>query len=497
MAHRVLTGLFMHETNTFSVQPADIPAFHAMLYVDTQEIAAKLRHTNSEMGGFLESADRLGWDLVHTVAAIANPSGKVTGEAWDAIAGKILRTARDGGPFDGVVLALHGAMVTDRDDDAEGALLAALRDIVGPQVPIAITLDLHANVGPEMARLADIIVSYRTYPHIDMRERGKQAAALLHRAMQGEVRPRTVLARRAILEGIDSGRTDAGPMVDLLRQVDEIEAADPGVLAISINAGFPMADIEIAGPSVAVTGDGEDARFHAIAEQLMDQVWDTRHVVNNTYLTPAEAAAIAADHPADGRPLVIADYADNPGAGTYGDATNLLAAMLEAGLPDAAFGAVRDAEAAAALHRAGTGAEVTLALGGKVDPRFGGPPLTLTGTVVHLSKGRFVCDGPMWAGVEKSLGPSAVFRVAGIDILVATNLLQVIDLQTFAANGIDPRAKRTVALKSMQHFRAAFEPIASAVIVADSGGLGSPDHTRLPYRKVPRPIWPLDADAQA
>ncbi|MCB9946554.1 MAG: M81 family metallopeptidase [Rhodospirillaceae bacterium] len=495
MSPRILTGLFAHETNTFSVQPADVPAFRAMLYVDGPDFGVKLAHTNTEIAGFLQAADAFGWTVVPTVAAFANPCGKVTDAAWDAVGGQILRAARSEGPFDGVLVALHGAMVTDTYDDAEGAFLEQLRAIVGPDVPVAVTLDLHANVSPLMAAMADILVSYRTYPHIDMRERGMQAGELLHRAMARQVRPKTVLARRAMLQGVDGGRTDAGPMVELLRRVDAIEAADPGVLAISINAGFAMADIDCVGPSVTVTGDGDDPRFQAIAEDLMDRVWETRGVVTNTYLTPAEAAAVARARTPDGRPLVIADYADNPGAGAYGDATNLLAAMLDAGLENAAFGCVRDAEAAAALHGAGLNAEVTLAVGGKVDPRFGGPPLMLTGTVVHLSDGRFVCDGPMWAGIAKSLGPSAVLRVGGIDILVATNLLQVIDLQTFIANGIDPRAKDTVALKSMQHFRAAFEPIAARVIVADSGALASPDHSGLPYTRVPRPIWPLDAGA--
>jgi microcystin degradation protein MlrC len=270
---------------------------------------------------------------------------------------------------------------------------------------------------------------------------------------------------------------------------------------VSINAGFSLADIVDVGPTVLLTADGRDPQpattYQAMAEELMDHIWATRAVVSNHYLSPAEAAAIAETHVGQNKPLVIADYADNPGAGTYGDATNLLKAMLDAKLDNAVFGALRDAEAAAELVAAGVGATVALAIGGKVDPRFGGPPLEVKGEVQHISAGRYVCDGPMWAGLAKSFGPSAVLRVDGVDILIVSNLLQITDLQQFLSNGIDPRQKKTVALKSMQHFRAAYEPIASKVIVCDSGALASPERSRLPFQKVRRPLYPLDLDTQA
>ena len=501
MTFKVLFGQFMHETNTFSVQPGDVPAFHKMFLYRGADAVAHLRDTNSEYAGFMDAAQRFDWTPLHTVAASANPCGKITDAAWHALGGLILAGALEP-DIDGVLLALHGAMVTDSYDDAEGQLLAELREILGPDIPIAITLDLHANVSDRLAQHANIIVSYRSYPHIDMRERGLQAGELLQRTLRGEIKPHTVLARRPLLDGADGGRTDVGPMLELQARAAEFEQED-GVLAVSINAGFGLADIADVGPTVLVTHDtlgdsaNTNARYQAMAEELMDRIWDTRDVITNRYLTPAEAAAIAEAHDGQNKPLIIADYADNPGAGTYGDATNLLKAMLDAGLENAAFGALRDAEAAAELVAAGTGATVSLKIGGKVDPRFGGPPLEVSGEVIHTGDGHYICDGPMWAGLEKSFGPSAVLRVGGVDILIVSNLLQITDLQQFLSNNIDPRQKKTVALKSMQHFRAAFEPIASKVIVCDCGALAPPDRRSLPFQKVRRPLYPLDPAVQA
>ena len=488
---RVLYGQLEHETNSFSVVPTDIASFRAMWYLAGADIAPRLRGTNSEIGGFLDAGERHGWTMVPTLAALAYSSAPMRTGVWEEIAAAFTEPARRRGPFDGVLLALHGACVTESTEDADGELLAQLRAIVGPTVPIAVTLDLHANVSDRMAAVADILCSYRTYPHTDMRATGLKAAELLRRAMAREIRPRVVVARRPLLAGLCGGRTDRGPMLPVLAEADAAEAR-PGIFDVSVNAGFSYGDVDHAGPTVTVTGEGAVATPQDIAERLMDRVWETRSDVVDRILSPDEAVAAAKGRVYDGRPLVIADFSDNPGGGAYGDATNLLKAMVDGGLENTAFGALRDGAAATAMHQAGPGATVTLDLGGKTDPRFGGPPLHLSGEVAAVTDGSFVCDGPMWAGVAQSLGPSAVLRVGGVDILVGTNLMQVTDLQMFIANGIDPLHKAAVALKSAQHFRAAFEPIAAAVVLADSGGLNTREYRALPYRRVRRPIWPLD-----
>lgn len=497
---RVLLGDFNHETNTFSVQPADLKAFEQLFCVYAPDIEKKFRNTNFEMAGFIDCAEKYDWQAVHTIVASANPCGKVTDDAWAKLAGIILAAAKNQGPFDGVLLSLHGAMVTESFDDAEGQLLTQVRQIVGPKVPIAITLDLHANLSLRMTEMANIVCSYRTYPHIDMRDRGQQAGELLEQAMAGKIKPRTVLARRPQLMGVNGGRSDEGPMVPMLEQARRYEN-EPGILCVSINGGFSLADIYDVGPSVTVTYDestaGAAQRAEEIKESLADEMWRTRDIVTNTYLTPEQAAAIASNHDGKGKPLIIADYADNPGAGTYGDSTTLLKALLDAGVSDVAFGLIRDPEAVSHLKNYKEGQSATIRLGGKVDPRFGGSSLSLTGKVLRVTDGKFVCQGPMYQGITKNLGPTVVFQVDGIEILITTNLLQLLDRQMFVANGIIPENKRVVVVKSMQHFRAAFEPMASRVIVCDGGGLATPARGKLPFSRVRRPLWPLDLDISA
>jgi len=497
MTHHVLTAEFFHESNTFKRGLTGLDDFGHSTFALGQAAVRLRGAANTGIGGFLDVAAQHGWQLEHVVSADAEPGGPVARVAYDHIAGLICDAARaHKGSLSGILMALHGAMVTEFCEDGEGELLTRLRAIVGPDLPIAITLDLHANATPLMARLADIIVSYKTYPHIDMRTRGVQAAQLLHGAMTGTTRPATLRAHRPMLDETNGGRSDTGPMVALYAQALAAEA-EPGILAVSINAGFGDADIADVGPTALVTYDTRDGsaepRARAIAEGIMDTIWANRHQSENTYLTVGQAAAQAAEH-TGARPLIIADYADNPGSGAYGDATNLLAALLAAGVANATFAPVIDPEAAATLIAAGTGADVTLPLGGKCDPRFGGGPLTLTGTVILTSEGNLTGDGPMIGGLPFSFGPTAVFRVQGIDILVVTERGQMLDQQQFRAFGIDPTAKSVVALKSMQHFRAAFEPIAARVIVCDSGALSTPQAHLRPYKRVPRPIFPLDRD---
>ncbi|MDT8854049.1 M81 family metallopeptidase [Paracoccaceae bacterium Fryx2] len=498
MTRHVLTAEFLHESNTFKQGSTDLPAFRTQMLAEGAEAIAARGAANTELGGFMDAAAEAGWRMTHVISAHAEPGAKVARAAYDLIAGRICdAVAAQKDSLDGILLGLHGAMVPDFCEDGEGELLSRIRAITGPDLPIAITLDLHANATPQMAALADIIVSYKTYPHIDMRARGLQAGRLLDAAMSGKTAPATLRAHRPMLDETNGGRTDRGPMLPVYARALAAES-EPGILAVSINAGFGDADIRDVGPSVLVTHDrkvpGAATRARELAESLADAVWDMRFTSENTFLDVAEAAAMGKAFDAANGPLIIADYADNPGSGAYGDATNLLAAMLDAGLTNATFAPVIDPEAAAILTTHKPGDEVTLALGGKVDPSFGGGPLTLTGTVMHVSDGALTGDGPMIGGLHFTFGPTAVLRVAGIDILVVTERGQMLDQQQFKAFGIQPAEKTVVALKSMQHFRAAFEPIAGKVIVCDSGALSTPQAHRRPYRNVPRPIFPLDRD---
>jgi microcystin degradation protein MlrC len=280
-------------------------------------------------------------------------------------------------------------------------------------------------------------------------------------------------------------------MAELIARGEALEAAGKA-LVVSICAGFPLADIREVGPSVTVTVDaasGDDGR--AIAESFMDHAWATRDFTTVHMLSVAEAVARAREGRPGDKPLVVADYTDNPGGGGYGDATAFLRGLIEGGVESVAFHAICDGAAVAEGMRNGIG-PATLTLGGKTDPRLGGGPLTLSGEITTISNGRFIAYGPMGGGVERNYGPSLVFRVGGIDIVLITNNGQATDLGQFTSLGIDPTRYTTVAVKSMQHFRAAFEPIAREVVLVDTGALCQVAPTPENYRKVRRPLWPLD-----
>ncbi len=320
---RVLTARFMHETNTFSRVPTDMAMIRRRDYHLENEIPEAFRGTRSAFGATFEAADKFGWSLVHPVSANPNPSGIVTDEAFETIAAMILDAVDMKGPIDGVLLHLHGAMVSESHEDAEGEFLARLRRRLGPEVPVVVTLDLHANVTQRMADNANALIAYRTYPHIDQYERAWQGAELLERAMQGEIRPKTVIARRPMLYGLDHGRTQRGPMAELIARGEALEQGGEA-LVVSICAGFSRANIHDVGPSVTVTVDGDTGRGQAIAEEFMDYAWETRDFTTVKLLPVAEAVALARQGKPGDKPLVVADYTDNPGGGGYGDATAFL-----------------------------------------------------------------------------------------------------------------------------------------------------------------------------
>jgi microcystin degradation protein MlrC len=488
---RVLTARFMHETNTFSRVTTDMAMIRRRDYHLENEIPAAFRGTRSAFGATFEAADKFGWTLVHPISANPNPSGIVTDDAFEQITGTVLRAVDMKGPIDGVLLHLHGAMASQSREDAEGEFLARLRQRLGTQVPVVVTLDLHANVTQRMADNSSALIAYRTYPHIDQYERAWQGAELLERAMQGEIQPKTVIARRPMMYGLDHGRTQRGPMAELIVRGGVIER-NGEALVVSICAGFSRANIRDVGPSVTVTVDGDTTRGQAIADEFMDYAWATRDYTTVKLLPVAEVVALARQGKPGDRPLVVADYTDNPGGGGYGDATAFLKGLVEAGVDSVAFHAICDPEAVREGMRAGVGARTTLALGGKMDPAMGGGPLLLTGEVVCLTNGRFIAYGPMGGGVERNYGPSMVFRVGGIDIILITNNGQAVDLAQFTSLGVDPTRYRTVAVKSMQHFRAAFEPIAREVVLVDTGALCSEIYTPELFTRVRRPVWPLD-----
>ena len=489
MSFKVLSAEIAHETNTFNIVPTTLQSFKDRYLLDGEQAIVVRGDKNTELAGLLDTGQDYNWDITHVISAGAGPGGIVTREAFEALTAPLIAAAADG--WDGIFLMLHGAMVTEFCDDGEGEILRRLRAVVGPDLPIAVTLDPHANVSTAMCDLAQILISYTTYPHLDFRATGRRAAELLQRTMLGDIHPTTLRAHCSMLEEANGGRTDLGPMIERHAQARAYETRK-GVYAISLNGAFPCADIAEVGPTVLVTCDGDTAAHRSIARGLVDDIWDRRHEALNTYLSSNEAAHAASKWNADAGPLVIADYADNPGSGAYGDATDLLRALLDAGVKNACFGPLVDPVAVEALRIHPVGAEVTVDIGGKTAPQFGGGLLSVKGTLKWIGDGRVVGSGPILGGLERSFGLTAVLEVAGIEILIVSIAHQMLDLRQFETFGIVPADKAVVALKSMQHFRAAFAPIAGRMVVCDSGALCTLNYASLGYQNVPRPIFPLD-----
>ena len=494
MPRRVLAASIKHETHAFNRLPTTLAHFKAQQFALGDEIRAKYRGVRLEMGGFLDAAEKYGWEIHHPVCTFATPGGAVTDEAFEFFVGRLEEGLKRAGRLDGVALALHGSMVTQSHDDAEGEILKRTRAIIGRDVPVAVTLDPHSNVTRTMALHANIVTAFRTSPHVDQYETALRAASILERAMKGEVRPRVYLARRAALNAFDSARTytGRGPMIEALKRASEMERTETGTLCVSVHSGFSRSDFAEVGPSVAVTGDGDHPRYQALAEALMEFGWQNRRVQTETVVSVADAIAAARAVRVADKPLILGDYGDAPGGGAYGDSTAILEGLLDAGVKNAALAAMYDPDSARAARAAGLGATVRLSLGGKHDPAFGGGPLAVEAKVIALSDGNFVYKGPYGTGTRGSFGESAAVEIRGVQVILSTLNKGIYDLEQFRIFGIEPTDKSVLVVKCMQGHHAAFDPIGSKSIDVDSGGLTTIDIRRFPYRKVPRPVWPLD-----
>lgn len=490
---KVIAARFCHESHAFSVLPTTLKDFASQELLVGEQILTQRRGTRSEMGAFIDAADRLGWELIPVLSCNTAPSGPLTAATYEALLEPILRAAASTADLRAVVLSLHGSMQVQGQPDPEGDLLGRLKAVVGPEVVVGVALDLHANVSDAMVRHADVLTSYRTTPHVDQYETGERLCHLVDRTLRGEIRPTMHVARRAMIAGMDLGRTlSDGPMVQILREARACEQRVPGLLDISVNAGYPYGDMHDMGPSVVVVGNGHDPAYGAVAERLMDMAEATRHV-STVHLVPVDEAVRQAALPADGPgPMLLAEYTDGPGGGAYGDATRLLAALLKARIPGTVVGPLYDPVSAQQAAALGVGSRATFHVGGRTDSRFGGEPVTVQATVVAVSDGHYVRRGPFETGTGATLGPSARLDAGGVQIIVATFRIQAEDREQYRIFGVDPEHCNVIALKGINHFRADMEPMSRGIVFVEAGGIVTSDLRVLPYRNVRRPVWPLD-----
>jgi microcystin degradation protein MlrC len=481
-----LVAEYIHETNTFSTIHPGREEFAAIYLLEGAEIPRRFVDTRTCLGAFIDFATERGIDLVWTVAAHTTPAGPIKAEFHEWVKSRILAGLSE--KVDGVLLALHGAMVVEGIDGGDGDVLAAIRARVGPDVSIATTLDYHTNLSESMLRSADVLVGYKTYPHVDYHECGTKAAELLVRLVRREITPVRSAEHPRLLPPLGNTSTLREPMKSIMKRAVEIES-QPGVLSVSVFGGFPYADIADAGMHVLVITDGAKADGAKLAKELSGRLWSVRREFLHKAAPIAEAVRRAIDAPKG--PVVLADVADNPGGGGATDGVEILRELLKQRAPSAAVGPIRDAEAVKACEAAGVGGDVSFHLGGKTDALHG-KPVRLAGSVAYLGDGTFTYRGPMITGVRVSMGRCAVVRAGGICVLISKVRLQNLDPEMFRQAGIDPAATKIVVVKSSIHFRAAYEPIAAEIIEVDAPGLVSPDLHKFDFRRIRRPIFPLD-----
>jgi microcystin degradation protein MlrC len=495
---RIVTGGIAQETNTFQWQPTTLEDFQRAGFgtiVRGAELLA-LGGTGTVYGGVVPEAARLGVELIPTTYGAVMPGGRVEQAAFDVLRAEILGGIRAALPVDGVLLVLHGAMALSDHDDAEVLLLADVRALVGPEVPIVAPLDLHTNLSAEMVALADALVGYKEYPHTDMPETGAQALRILVAAIRGEARPAMAHAHLPLIVPNQAMVTTwQSPLKDAIDRARLMER-EPGILAATVLGGFPFADVTCGGISTIVVADGDPTLARRAADELAAICWERRAAFTIRPTPVAEAIAEALAGP-PGSVYVLADVADSGASGTAGDGTAVLQGLLDAGARSAAVAQIMDAEAVAACVAAGVGGEVTLRVGGKHDGRHG-PPVEVTGVVRSIHEGSFPLAGPMGAGTTSSRGRTVVLEIGGpggIELQLTELRGHPHDLNHFRAFGIEPTERRILVLKSAAHFRAAFEPIATMVIEVDAPGISSPKLTTFDYRRLPRPVYPLDPEA--
>jgi microcystin degradation protein MlrC len=481
-----------HETNTFSPLPTPLASFSPRWGADARAAA---EGSKTAMGAFLAFAAARGAEVVAPLYATANPSGPVADAAFEAMSKAIVDAVGEG--CDAVLLDLHGAMVTENIDDGEGELLSRVRR-AAPGVPIGVALDLHGNITPKMLDNADVLVGFKTYPHVDMLETGEHVVRIVAAMLDEGLKPVQALAHPPVLaQTLKMNTTVPGAMAEAIAAARAAERLD-GVQAVSVFGGFPIADLAEAGISVLVVADeAETAR--GVAERLAAGIWDGREgfVYHERPLAESVAKAAAAAEASGNGPVLMLDHGDNCMSGGTCDTMDVLAEALKQGLRGILAGPIADPEAVAVLRKAGVGATVSLGIGNRwALPKIGvdKPPLELTGRVKALGRGEYVISGPTYTGMRCDMGEAAVLETDQADVLITEEPHEPWDFGVFNCLGLDPLAHRFLILKSRMYCRPVFEPVARAVVECASLGATSSNFDLFAFEKLARPIYPLDRE---
>ena len=482
MKKRILIAEFKHETNSFSPAPADLQSYKNKSLLFGEDVIRVYEKAENEIGGFLKVFKGLeDFELIPCIGFNATPSGPVTKEVYELATDSICSMLKEQGPFDGVLLALHGAMVSDVTPDGEGTLLEKIRGIVGKDVPVISSLDLHTNCTKKMAENATALIPFREYPHVDTHRTAILAAELMRDTLRGLVDPKMGYCRIPYL--LPLFPTDFEPMKSYNEKAVDFGEQE-NVLTVRITHGFFPADIEEMGMSVVVITDGDREKADAVANAFAKELWDNRNTLVRDFAELDEALddALKTAENAGGKPVVIGDASDNTGAGALGDTTHILRRVLERKMTGFAFGPMVDAESAKKCFEAGIGNQVDLMLGGWSDPAFSGGPVRVAGKVITLCDGYYRNIDEMDRGVLQNLGLSAVVETAGNLVVISTHPVQPLDVAAFLRFGIVPSQQKVLVVKSAVHYRASFGKIAAKLIDVNVPGYAVPQPYGLPYQ---------------
>jgi microcystin degradation protein MlrC len=488
MRWRIAVGGIWHETNTFAAGLTSLAAFRAYQYAAGDEMLSRYAGTNTELGGMIAAAKELEIELVPTIYAGAVPSGTIARDTLETLSDELEARLRKAGPLDGALMVLHGAAVAEGVTDVDAYMLEVVREVLGQLVPVAATFDFHANLGPTMVSLADVLVGYDTYPHVDMAERGREATRLLARMLVTGQRPVRVLRKVPLVTVPPVQATDTEPMRGVMRRLAEVERAS-ALWCASIAMGFAYADVPELGASVVAHGESEEATREA-ADALAAAVWGRRHqFVPN--LIPVEVA-VAAASAAQETPVILVDAADNVGGGAAGDGTVVLNALVRAGVRGAVV-VIADPEAVVMAEAAGEGGLFDGLVGGKTDDRHG-PPFRLRGRVERIIDGRYTHQGSYMTGSVTTMGRTAIVDADGITVVLTSLRTMPFDAGQLRALAIEPAAQRIIVVKSAVAWRAAFGDIARRAIVVDTPGVCASSLERFAYLRRPQPLYPLESE---
>jgi microcystin degradation protein MlrC len=482
---RIAVGGFLHETNTFAPTKATFEDFvHGggwPAMAQGADVLRVMRNINVGLAGFVEQAEAGDWELVPTIFTAATPSAHVKQDAFERIAKVMVEGIAAAGRLDAVYLDLHGAMVTEHLDDGEGEILERVRKVIGTDLPLVASLDLHANVTPQMVEHADALIAYRTYPHVDMADTGRAAAKHLALLLRTKQRLAKAFRQLPFLIPISWQCTNDQPTRGIYQNLAAMQS--DAIPTLSFAPGFPAADFAHCGPSVFAYGRTQ-ADADAAADELAKLVIGHENDFDGRIFTPDEGVRHAMElAQRAGKPIIIADTQDNPGAGGDSDTTGMLRALVRNNAKRAAIGVIFDPASAKEAHAAGVGATVTLALGGKSGIP-GDAPYKETFIVENLSDGQFVAPGPYYGGRDMDMGPSACLRIGDIRVVVSSHKAQLADQSMYRYVGIEPTQQAILVNKSSVHFRADFEPIAEKLLICAAPGAMPADTAALPWTRL-------------